>query len=56
MVSESFSYSFVHQAQMSFFHTGNIGLDDLYSCLLEAREKYAEQMRIEILEEDQRQE
>lgn len=34
---------------------GNIGLDDLYSSLIEARESYAEQMRIEILEEDQRQ-
>lgn len=40
---------------MSSFTTGNIGLDDLYSSLIEARESYAEQMRIEILEEDQRQ-
>uniref|UniRef100_A0A336LNU8 CSON009168 protein n=1 Tax=Culicoides sonorensis TaxID=179676 RepID=A0A336LNU8_CULSO len=34
---------------------GNIGLDDLYSSLIEARETYAEQLRIEIQEEDQRQ-
>ncbi|XP_063697658.1 FAS-associated factor 1 isoform X2 [Culicoides brevitarsis] len=33
---------------------GNIGLDDLYSSLIEARESYAEQMRIEIREEDER--